>query len=535
MAKLKVDNLDGSLWGQAGISLPQFNIAQIRENTRRRPEWIHFGGGNIFRGYIAGLQQELLDRGCADTGIIVAENYDPEIITDIYAPYDNLALTVRMSASGEMDKKVTASVAEALISCSSEADWQRIREIFTSSTLQLCSFTITEKGYALRKMDGQFQDTIAADIMDGPQRPVHLMAQITSLLYERFKAGGFPMAMVSMDNCSCNGKLLHDAILEIAIEWQKRGFVSEEFIQYLSNDNKVSFPWSMIDKITPRPSATIQKLLEGCGVEDMAIVCTERGTYMAPFVNTEKAEYLVIEDDFPAGRPELEASGVIFTDRDTVQKTERMKVMTCLNPLHTALAILGCLLDFRTIADEMDDQDLRRLVEGIGYREGMPVVTDPGIIDPKAFLAEVLTERFPNPNIPDTPQRIATDTSQKMPVRFGETLKAYMCREDLDIGSLVLIPLVIAAWVRYLLAVDDNGRVMELSSDPLMDELHRYTAGIEFGRPETVGNNLRPLLQKRSLFGVDLYEAGLGIKIEEIFKEMIKGPGSVRQTLRDYL
>ena len=63
---------------------------------------------------------------------------------------------------------------------------------------------------------------------------------------------------------------------------------------------------------------------------------------------------------------------------------------------------------------------LKKMVEMIGYREGLPVVVDPGILDPKQFIDEVVTKRIPNPFMPDTPQRIATDTSQKLPIRFGD-------------------------------------------------------------------------------------------------------------------
>ena len=97
-------------------------------------------------------------------------------------------------------------------------------------------------------------------------------------------------------------------------------------------------------------------------------------------------------------------------------------------PLHTALAVYGCLLGYNSIADEMKDNELRALVEKIGYDEGMPVVIDPKIINPSDFIHEVVEKRLPNPFVPDSPQRIATDTSQKMSVRFGETIKAYVQR-----------------------------------------------------------------------------------------------------------
>ena len=96
-----------------------------------------------------------------------------------------------------------------------------------------------------------------------------------------------------------------------------------------------------------------------------------------------------------------------MTDRDTVNNTERMKVTTCLNPLHTALAVYGCLLGYTHIAEEMKDKQLKALVEKIGYQEGMPVVVNPKILDPQDFIHEVIDVRLPNPFIPDMPQRIA--------------------------------------------------------------------------------------------------------------------------------
>ena len=73
-----------------------------------------------------------------------------------------------------------------------------------------------------------------------------------------------------------------------------------------------------------------------------------------------------------------------------------MKVCTCLNPLHTALAVFGCLLGYKKISEEMKDRDLVSLLRRIGYEEGLPAVTDPGILDPREFLDTVLTVRFPN-------------------------------------------------------------------------------------------------------------------------------------------
>jgi fructuronate reductase len=231
----------------------------------------------------------------------------------------------------------------------------------------------------------------------------------------------------------------------------------------------------------------------------------------------------------------LEAAGVLFTDRKTVEQVERMKVTTCLNPLHTALAIFGCLLGYKLIADEMKDKYLKKLIEKIGYDEGMPVVVNPGILEPEAFINEVINERFPNPYIPDTPQRIACDTSQKMPVRFGETIKTHINHPELDVKSLTYIPMVIAAWCRYLMGFDDCGEVMELSPDPMLQELKNYIKGVKLGDVDSVRGQLIPLLSNERIFGVNLYEVGLGYKIEGFFKEMIAGKNAVRNVLEKYI
>jgi len=178
--------------------------------------------------------------------------------------------------------------------------------------------------------------------------------------------------------------------------WAERGLVESAFLDWLEDEGRVSFPWSMIDKITPHPSERVQEELGRLGVADMAIARTNTGTLIAPFVNAEITEYLVLEDAFPNGRPALEGAGVYLTDRTTVEKAEKMKVGTCLNPLHTALAVYGCLLGYTSIAAEMGDADLKALVEHIAA-ESLPVVEDPGILSPRAFIDEVLHERFPHP------------------------------------------------------------------------------------------------------------------------------------------
>lgn len=486
---------DRKAWEEKGYELPEYDREKIIANTKQNPTWIHFGAGNIFRAFQANVVEKLLNDGTMDTGLIVAEGYDYEIIEKYNRPSDDLSILATLKADGTVEKKVIGSIVEScILDEENQKEIERLREIFRAPSLQMISFTITEKGYKTRAY----------------------MNKVVGLLLERFKAGALPVSVVSMDNCSHNGDKLKEAVVEIAKEWVAEGKCSKDFVDYLNNPSKIAFPLSMIDKITPRPDDTVMQMLIDDGVENAKPIVTSKNTYVANFVNAEETEYLVIEDLFPNGRPQLEKGGLIFTDRQTVDKTEKMKVCTCLNPLHTALAIFGCLLGYETIHDEMEDAALKKLVTVLGQDEGMKVVVDPKVLSPKEFLEAVLTKRLPNPFMPDTPQRIACDTSQKLPIRFGETIKAYRNSKDLSTDDLKVVPVVIAGYLRYLQGIDDEGNAFTQSPDPLLDELKALDA--------------KEVLKRKDVFGVDLYEDNLANKALEIFERM-QGKGNVRKEL----
>ena len=476
--KLNMDALkQAAALREKGYRLPEYDVEALRRRTAEKPQWVHFGPGNIFRAHIARAHQELLNQGGFDTGIIAYAAKGSETIARAYAPFDNLSIAVSLKAGGGMDKYLVASVAEA--HTLGDDGFARAKEIFTSASLMMASFTITEKGYA--------RPSYEKDLPLTPENRGTLLGQIAYLLKLRLEAGGRPMALVSMDNCSHNGDKLKAALLELASG-------DAALTEYL--ETKIAFPWTMIDKITPR------------------------GTHVAPFVNAEEKEYLVIEDDFPAGRPALEKAGVYFADRETVEKVEKMKVTVCLNPLHTALAVFGCVLGYDAIWKETEDSELAKLIRVIGYDEGLKVAPDPGILSPKTFLDEVVNDRLPNSFLPDTPQRIATDTSHKIAVRFGETIRAYVEKFG-TAESLTGIPLALAGWLRYLQGVDDEGNPFTLSDDPRLETLKKLS-------PEEIAAD-------EDIFGVNLKKAGLYEKVLALYGEMSQGKGAVRATLKKYL
>lgn len=529
---------DRTPWETAGFRLPRFDREAVAAATKENPFWIHFGAGNIFRAFQANVVQNLLNEGVLDRGLIVAEGFDYEIIQKMNRPHDDYSVLVTLKGDGSIEKTVIGSVVESCILDSGDTEeYGRLKEIFGKDSLQMVSFTITEKGYSLVNGRGELLPDVKADFEAGPKKPASYIGKVASLLYSRYLAGEKPVAMVSMDNCSHNGDKLYAAVNAFAEKWTEKELAEPGFLDYINNREKVTFPWSMIDKITPRPDASVEEILKKDGLEETESVVTAKNTYVAPFVNAEECEYLVIEDAFPNGRPKLEKGGLIFTGRETVDKVEKMKVCTCLNPLHTALAVYGCLLGYKKISEEMKDEQLLRMVKMIGYTEGLPVVTDPGVLDPKEFIDTVVSLRIPNPFMPDTPQRIATDTSQKLAIRFGETIKAYMASPVLKVEDLKMIPLVFAGWLRYLMGVDDQGQSFELSPDPLVDTVTPYVAGFRLGEAcdkAEVEKALRPILEKKEIFGVNLYEAGMVERVCGYFTELTAGTGAVRRTLEKY-
>ena len=517
------DRYDKTEWERKGYELPRYDIKALRKKTFEHPTWVHFGGGNIFRAFPASLLNDLLNTGRYDRGVIVADTFGTETIDKVYAPYGNLSLSVSLRADGTIGKKVVGCVTEALKASYEFDDWNRLADIFRNPSLQMISFTITEKGYS-------YND---ADLARG-MRPHLALGKVTALLYERFKAGKMPLTVQSMDNCSHNGDKVKAGVLAYAGRWLEDGLVQKEFLDYLHDETKITFPWSMIDKITPRPHEKVKELLAADGFEDNDYIETSHHTFTAPFVNSEETQYLVIEDHYTNGRPPLDLGGVIYTMRETVDKVETMKVTTCLNPLHTAMAIYGCLLGYDLISTEIADDDIRALVQKIGYMEAMPVVTDPGILNPYEFIGAFINKRLPNPFMPDTPQRIASDTSQKLAIRFGETIRKYISR-GLDTDNLVLTPLVLAGYARYLKGIDDNGNAFTPSPDPLLAELQAIVEPLEVGSTSQDYSCLRTLYSRKDVFGLDLYEAGLGDRIEGFVRELFAGKGAVRKTLHKYV
>ena len=235
LTDIKNGNLSAE-WAEKGYELPKFDVEAVKAKTHAEPTWVHFGAGNIFRAFPAAILNEALNSGKYDRGVIVAEGFDTEIIRDMYQPHDNLSILVTLKTDGSVEKTVVGSIAESLAADTADSPYfARLKEIFTKDSLQMATFTITEKGYSLKNGAGELLPSVAADFAAGPSSVTSYMGKVASLLYERFLAGEKPVAMVSTDNCSHNGEKLSLALTAYASVWEENKLVQPGFLSYLQN------------------------------------------------------------------------------------------------------------------------------------------------------------------------------------------------------------------------------------------------------------------------------------------------------------
>ena len=181
---------DTAAWQSAGVKLPEYDVQAAAEKAKAHPVWAHFGAGNIFRIFVGGLADTLIAKGEMDRGITCVETFDFDVVDKIYAPYDNLVLAVTLNADATTDKRVLGSLSEAIKAQSGVPEaWSRLKAVFADPSLQMVSFTITEKGYALKNAAGAFFQFVQADIDNGPDKATGAMAIVCAMLLHRFENG----------------------------------------------------------------------------------------------------------------------------------------------------------------------------------------------------------------------------------------------------------------------------------------------------------------------------------------------------------
>jgi mannitol-1-phosphate/altronate dehydrogenase len=440
-----------------GISRPGYDPAQVRAGI------VHLGLGNFHRAHMARYTHDLMQRdeaalrwGITGVGLLPSDRRMQESL----APQDGLYTLIERSGTDE-----TVSVVGVLadVIFAGESSVPALQAI-DDPAIAIVSLTVTENGYCLNPVTRRLDPEHALIRQDlaAPGQPRSAIGVIAEAYRRRMEAGRQPFTALTCDNIQHNGDVLREAVLTFA---RLRDPALAGWIEA-----HAAFPNTMVDRITPVTAAEdVQALADRYGIADRWPVFSESFTQW------------VIEDRFVAGRPAWEQVGAQFVD--DVAPYEMMK-LRLLNGSHLAVAALGRLAGHTYIDETMADPLLRRYMVALMARETAPTLPPVAGVD-LADYQRTLIERFANPAIKDTVERVNTDAPLNVlvvPIRV---------RLDMG-GDVALLALALAAWMRRVRGVDEQGNWIDIRH-PLADLLRR--------RAEEGGADPGPLLSIEPLFG----------------------------------
>ena len=392
------------------------------------PGIMHFGFGNFHRShqasYLHRLQQgqEASDWGICGVGILDSDAN----MRDAMRAQDCLFTVIERHPDGGLDVEVVGSVIEY---CYAPEDPEAVLDRLADPRIRIVSLTVTEGGYLRDPATGRFDPQHRDVLHDAqhPDTPVTAFGYIVEGLRRRRMLDQAPFTVMSCDNLQGNSDAAREAILGIA-RLREAGLA--EWITA-----NVAFPNGMVDRITPATTdADRATLARDFGITDRWPVPCE------PFTQW------ILEDHFPAGRPDLAAVGVQFVD--DVQPYEFMK-LRLLNASHQALAYLAGPAGYRLVDEAMRDESIRSFLRAYMQREARPTLGPLPGVDVDAYI-DMIIERFSNPQIMDTVLRLATDSTNRI-----ATFVIPVIAENLEAGrSIDLGATVIAAWAEYWAAIE---------------------------------------------------------------------------------
>ena len=300
------------------------------------------------------------------------------------------------------------------------------------SSTKIISFTVTEAGYYLdakNRLDLAFPD-LAADVQAAKSgRPGGtIYAALTAILRARMAAGGGPLTLLNCDNLRHNGDRSRSGLLQFV------ELIGDGALKDWIEANTTS-PNAMVDRITPRPTPEVrERVLAATGVDDPAALMGES------FIQW------VIEDRFLAGRPAWERVGVEMVE--SVDPYEEAKIRL-LNATHSCIAWAGTLAGFLYIHEGTHDAEIRKLAFDYVTDDTIPCLHSPEKPSPIDLpkYRDIVLDRFGNPAIRDTNQRVAMDGYSKIPGFIVPTIRERL-EKNQTIASVAMLPALFLAYLQ---------------------------------------------------------------------------------------
>ena len=420
------------------VSVPKYH----RENVKTGI--VHVGVGGFHRAHEAMYIDQLLhEESNANWGIcgVALLNFDQKMYNTLKAQ-DGLYTLVVKELDGTLTKRVIGSIVEYLFAPENP---KVVIEKMANPEVKIISLTITEGGYNLNEATGTFNFSNPQIIHDSknPESPTTIFGYLTQALKIRKQQNAGAITILSCDNIEGNGDVTKKMLRSYIT------FAEPDLLAWM--DDHVSFPNSMVDRITPATMPSdISELKEVSGIEDQwPVVC-------------ESFQQWVIEDNFIAGRPNLDSVGVQFVKN--VEPFEKMK-LGLLNAGHSVVGILGSLVGYSTIDEAVSDPEIGTFLSNYLDAEVTPILHDLEGMDLTAYK-QMLIKRFSNIYIKDQIDRICSESSAKIPKFILPTIQEQLKGDQ----SISFAAFVLAAWAIYCLGFNEKNEALNIK-DALQETL----------------------------------------------------------------
>jgi mannitol 2-dehydrogenase len=410
------------------------------------PGVVHVGVGGFHRAHQAMYHDRLMNEGAAldwgicGVGIMAADQRMKEVLD----AQDGLYTLVLKHSDGTYEPRVIGSIVQYLYA---PDDPEAVIERMAASTTRIVSLTITEGGYNVSDVTGDFDALnpgVVADLASGAV-PRTVFGLITEALRRRWKRGLPSFTIMSCDNLQDNGYRSKRVFTAFA---RLRDPDLGDWVEH-----ETRFPNSMVDRITPvTTDADRAEIRERFGIEDQwPVVC-------------EPYTQWVLQNSFTAGRPLYERAGVQVVDR--VEPYELMK-LRLLNGSHQALAYFGYLAGYRLVHEAAQDPLFQAFLLGYMDKEATPTLAPVPGVDLDGYKY-TLIERFSNPQVRDTIARLCAESSDRIPKWLLPVVREQLANG----GEIRRSAAVVASWARYAEGIDEAGQPIEVV-DRLRDSLMR--------------------------------------------------------------
>ena len=364
--------------------------------------WLHLGLGSFHRAHQAVYLHHLRETGDRRWSIVAGNlRADMQATASALAAQGGEYTLETVTPAGERRYERIASIREVV---PFEPTLARLIEVGAAASTPMISFTVTEAGYYLG-IDDRLDlghGELRADVEGRACTTIY--GAIAAILRERMRRGGAPVTLLNCDNLRSNGKRFRAGLRDFI---ERRG--EGELGRWV--EANTTSPSAMVDRITPRP---------GADIAERVVAATRRSDH-AP-VMAESFIQWVIEDDFAAERPAWERVGVEMVA--SVHAHEEAKIRI-LNASHSGVAWAGTLRGLAFIHEGMAVPAIDAIVRDYVTNDVVPCLDtaeQPSPIDLAAYR-DVVLERFGNPFVRDTNQRVAMDGFSKIPGFIAPTLR----------------------------------------------------------------------------------------------------------------